>query len=279
VLLTFCSIASCQTKQETGKGSRSPTDTLQVVKKDTLKDESAVNLDSIGKRRQIMESFKFKHTKEYEYFKDSVWLDEVLTIETNAPFNDKQFFTFVNVGKPLGSETPQSFFYIYHYQENSWKLMSSNVWKDRFEKPNYIYTRDLDFDRKSELIVKYPVFSASRAISRFEIFKYDSIEFKMKHFNTLFSMDSIYLNDKTKTFMTTTDGGNYGVHSKTIYQWMENKFLEVKELERSFVEQTGKLPYYELREYKYKSGVKRLVKKSLSSLENEDDFYEKWGLD
>lgn len=275
-ILILFSLFSCQNGYQEAKKAGTKNDSLQDITSKIVKQNDTINLDSIQRRNQVIESFKFEETKEYQQFKDSLWLKDELYINIDDSFNDGQFYAFVNIGKPFGTEEPESFFYIYHNQRDIWKLVSKNKWKDRFEKLEYIYTKDIDFDSKQELILKYHIYSASRTICVYEIFLYEDLALSFKHLETLYSTDSLHINYKDKTLMVGVDGGNFGTSKKIIYVWNTKKLLAIRSIQRNIIQRSDSL-FIEIAEYKLKDGIFDIIDIKYPQNMSEEEYYENWG--
>jgi hypothetical protein len=209
-----------------------------------------------------------------EFEKDTV----VENYFTNAMFVQAQagFSEFVILdSKHLDLKDSLDFWecptYIYVKKNNKLELSTTIVTSSRSWFGAEIYRRDMDFDGKLDLIISRPFYMASRDIAAFHIFTKQDLNKNTTVFST--TEIELFVNNDTKTIVSFTHGGAYGIYAKTVNKWKEDNLVEIRRLERTYGTETED---DFLEEFIIKNGKEVKIKSQKMSSDKAEKYYEKY---
>ncbi len=191
-------------------------------------DYSDVQFDSIG--RVSVDSAILSINK-MNLKKDSFFIFSYVEI---AFFSQKDRFESFYLMKNTKCMTDNCYLYIATKTNEKYEILDSIDYEPRNVLDD-IYLKDVNFDDKKDIVIK----SFCRSVGRIT-FSYDLIlqpDFENKIH--LYADDSLYILKKQKKIIAFRDGGNFGVHEKNFYKWINDSLTLTKYWESSF-DITGK---------------------------------------
>ena len=87
------------------------------------------------------------------------------------------------------------------------------------------------------------------------------------------STDRLLTNDKNKTVISFTDGGNCCTHQKTINKWRNDSLVEIRRLERTYGTETENDL---IEEFTIKNDKEVKIKTKKMSFEEAEKYFEKY---
>ncbi len=139
---------------------------------------------------------------------------------------------------------------------------------------------DIDFDNQKDLVFSAPVGSASRILHFYQFFlktnnsyKYHEIS-KSKDYPEFFffSAGQIEIDTLNKYVITTGDGGNFGSHSKDVFQWSEGRLVKIKSLEKTYSEKG-----FVMEEFTHNNENQKSVKQwIIKNEEQAEKYFKNW---
>jgi hypothetical protein len=206
--------------------------------------------------------------------KDTViYYPEVNSVKIDTFSDGKDSFLLVDMSE--GIEEPVGFlkkYFLFRYRKNCWQEMEKYAEEEDFwmsQTNNGIDFIDINFDNQKDLVVRNHLYS-SRMIIDYRIFLRNQANYCYdSHFLSAYSTEIDTLN---KSIITTSDGGNYGTHSKSVNKWINGKLIEITSLGKSYSEKG-----YIFEEVVYKNQKKRLLKRwTIKDEKKAQEYFDNW---